>query len=140
MLGGTKLRPMVLNTYGNFTGHMVAPLQLNVDRYEESYRTCLRTGDHWWGAWAAHWARVHCGVMMLGTIGETERMDSTVISDAVNIASRLEGLTKEARVGIIISQDVLSKLEDQSRFNTRSLGTSTVKGRTEPIGIHALEG
>ena len=59
VLGGTKLRPMVLNTYGNFTGHMVAPLQLNVDRYEESYRTCLRTGDRWWGAWAAHWARVH---------------------------------------------------------------------------------
>ena len=82
---------------------------------------------------------IHCGIMMLGTIGETERMDSTVISDAVNIASRLEGLTKEAEVGIIISQDVLSKLEDPSRFSTRSLGTSAVKGRTEPIGVHALE-
>ncbi len=53
------LRPMVLNTYGNFTGHMVAPLQENVDRYEASYRTCQRTGDRWWGAWAVHWARVH---------------------------------------------------------------------------------
>ena len=82
---------------------------------------------------------IHCGVMMLGTIGETERMDSTVISDAVNIASRLEGLTKDEGVGIIVSQDVLSRLEDPSRFTTRSLGTSSVKGRNERIGIHALE-
>ena len=83
---------------------------------------------------------VHCGVMMLGTIGETERMDSTVISDAVNIASRLEGMTKEEDVAIIISQDVLSRLDEPQRFTTRSLGASAVKGRNEPIGIHALEG
>ena len=83
---------------------------------------------------------IHFGVMMLGTIGETERMDSTVISDAVNIASRLEGLTKEEGVGIIVSHDVISRLEDASQFVTRSLGTSAVKGRAEPIGIHALEG
>jgi predicted ATPase/class 3 adenylate cyclase len=82
---------------------------------------------------------LHCGIMMLGTIGETERMDSTVISDAVNIASRLEGLTKEMGVDIIISQDVLARLKDSSRFSIRSLGTSAVKGRTEPIGIHSLE-
>ncbi len=77
--------------------------------------------------------------MMLGTIGETERMDSTVISDAVNIASRLEGLTKEMGVDIIISQDVLSRLEVPGRFKTRSLGVSAVKGRAEPIGVLALE-
>jgi predicted ATPase/class 3 adenylate cyclase/tRNA A-37 threonylcarbamoyl transferase component Bud32 len=82
---------------------------------------------------------VHTGVMMLGTIGDAERMDSTVISDAVNIASRLEGLTKEMGVGIIVSQDVLSRLEAPSRFETRSLGTSAMKGRKEPVGIHALD-
>jgi predicted ATPase/class 3 adenylate cyclase/tRNA A-37 threonylcarbamoyl transferase component Bud32 len=82
---------------------------------------------------------IHCGVMMLGTIGETERMDSTVISDAVNIASRLEGLTKETGVGIIVSQEVLDRLEDPSRYTPRALGSSAVKGRTEPIGILALE-
>ncbi len=62
--GGMRLRPMVLNTYGNFTGHMVAPLQQNVDRYEESYRTCLQTGDRWWGSWAVHWARVDSSKVM----------------------------------------------------------------------------
>ena len=82
---------------------------------------------------------IHQGVTMLGTIGETERMDSTVISDAVNIAARLEGLTKETGHGIILSADALAGLQDASRFKTRSLGSSPVKGRTEPIGIHALE-
>ena len=83
---------------------------------------------------------IHRGVTMLGTVGETRRMDGTVISDAVNIASRLEGLTKKKGVGIIVSQDALSCLREPSRFRTRSLGTSAVKGRAEPIGIHALEG
>ena len=54
-----SLIPKAFNTYANFTGHMVAHLRENVAIYEESYRTCLRTGDRWWGAWAVHWARVH---------------------------------------------------------------------------------
>jgi class 3 adenylate cyclase len=83
---------------------------------------------------------IHHGVTMLGTIGEPERMDSTVISDAVNIASRLEGLTKVEGVRVIVSEHALARLEDPSRFTTRSLGDSAVKGRTEPIGIYALEG
>ncbi len=83
---------------------------------------------------------VHRGVTMLGTIGETERMDSTVISDAVNIASRLEGLTKSRSVGIVISEQALAGVEEAARFETRSLGQSAVKGRTEPIDILELIG
>lgn len=77
---------------------------------------------------------------MLGTIGEPERMDSTVISDAVNIASRLEGLTKTRAVGIVISEQALAGTQDPHRFETRSLGRSMVKGRAEPIGILELLG
>jgi len=54
-----SLIPKALNTYCNFKGHMVAHQRDNIAIYEESYRTCLKTGDRWWGSWAVHWARVH---------------------------------------------------------------------------------
>ena len=46
---------------------------------------------------------INTGEMMLGTLGDVNRMEGSVISDAVNLASRLEGLTKIYKVGIIIS-------------------------------------
>ncbi len=50
---------------------------------------------------------IHIGELMLGTIGQEDRLETTVISDAVNIASRLEGLNKKFNTKIIISDDVL---------------------------------
>ena len=50
--------------------------------------------------------------LMLGTIGEKNRMDGTVISDAVNLASRIESLTKEYHVGLLISQYTYEQLAD----------------------------
>ena len=47
---------------------------------------------------------INTGSLMLGTIGEKHRMDGTVISDAVNLASRIESLTKDYHVGLLISQ------------------------------------
>ena len=81
---------------------------------------------------------VHCGPTMLGTIGEPERMDSTVISDAVNVASRLEGLTKRFDVEILVSQAALDAVV--GRFGTRFLGPVDIKGKAEPVGVHELVG
>ncbi len=58
-LTNLSLVPKALNTYCNFTGHMVGHLRDNLAIYEESYEICLKTGDRWWGSWAVHWARVH---------------------------------------------------------------------------------
>lgn len=49
---------------------------------------------------------VHVGHLMLGTVGEADRMDATVISDVVNLASRLEGLTKIHGAHVIASEEV----------------------------------
>ncbi len=77
---------------------------------------------------------INSGNSMLGIVGEQKRLESTVISDAVNVASRLEGLTKIYGSTIIISGDVADSLSD-GKFLMRSLGTSRVKGRGESVRI-----
>ena len=78
---------------------------------------------------------VHVGNVMLGIIGEESRMQGDVLSDAVNLAARLESLTKRYGVSIIISGDTLLHLEYPDRFHTRFLDQVIVKGKTEPIAL-----
>ena len=72
---------------------------------------------------------LHTGSLMLGTIGFERRMDSTVIGDTVNLAARLEGLTKRYRTPIIISQNTRNRLRDPTAFLIREIDTVQVAGR-----------
>ncbi len=81
---------------------------------------------------------LHTGVLMLGTIGEENRMDGTVIADAVNLASRLEGLTKIFGSGIIISEETLEKLNNPEKYRCRYLGNVHVKGKDKAVRIYEI--
>ncbi len=78
---------------------------------------------------------VHRGNLMLGTVGEEERMDGTVISDAVNLTSRLEGLTKQFGAPIIVSEAVMEAIQGKRGFESRYLGELAVKGKQRLVRI-----
>lgn len=81
---------------------------------------------------------IHSGMSMLGIIGEQERLSSTVISDTVNLASRLESLTKQYSTGMIISKDTLDRLSDAEEYNLRFLGMVQVAGVNEIKALYEV--
>ena len=82
---------------------------------------------------------VNYGAVTVGNIGSEKKMDYTIIGDAVNYGSRLEGLTKEYRQDVIVSRSVFAKVKD--KIPTRFLGFVQPKGKTsgEPIYTVSLE-
>jgi signal transduction histidine kinase/CheY-like chemotaxis protein/class 3 adenylate cyclase len=79
---------------------------------------------------------LHSGPLMMGIIGDSMRTDAAVISDSVNTASRMEGLTKYFNVSFILSDDTLQKMTDPERFNLRYLGKVQAKGKQNSVGVY----
>ncbi|MEQ8753524.1 MAG: CHASE2 domain-containing protein [Coleofasciculus sp. G1-WW12-02] len=78
---------------------------------------------------------INTGLMMLGTVGGKTHINSTVISDAVNLASRLEHLTKEYGVSLLISHYTFDHLRDPSDYSFRLIGRVKVKGKTKRVSV-----
>lgn len=81
---------------------------------------------------------INTGPLMLGTIGAQERMEGTVISDAVNLASRMEGLTVKYAANILISDNTYNGLKDPGTYNIRKIDRVRVKGKTKPVTVYEV--
>ncbi len=78
-------------------------------------------------------AGLHIGDVMYGNIGTHDRLDFTVIGPAVNLASRIEGLTRVLDAPVLFSADFVAA----SGLSARSLGRHAVKGVADPIDVFA---
>lgn len=84
---------------------------------------------------------IHHGLLTLGTVGEAGRMDTTVIADSVNLASRMEALTKLYGKGTMVTMSFLDLLDQPEALHWRYLGKVRVQGRTEAIeAVHVFDG
>src|SRR5437667_8486139 len=81
---------------------------------------------------------INHGEVIVGNIGSQERMDPTVIGDSVNLASRLEGLTRIYGVDILVGATAAELVRDE--FHLRSVARVQVKGKTKPVDAFTFIG
>ncbi len=80
---------------------------------------------------------LNSGPMSVGNMGSGERFTYTVMGDSVNLGSRLEGLTKEYGIKIMISEFTYARMT-KAKFFTRDLDDIRVKGKNEPVKVYQL--
>jgi adenylate cyclase len=80
---------------------------------------------------------IHHGQVVAGNIGSPQRMEFTVIGDAVNITWKLQELTKEIGYDFIISKEVRSLVMDRTDF--RSIGSAKLQGIGQPMELFTIQ-
>jgi two-component system, sensor histidine kinase ChiS len=79
---------------------------------------------------------LHTGPLIMGIIGDHKRMDAATVADTVNVASRMEGITKYYGSDILLSEVSLQKIPPSDSFHVRYLGKVQVKGKQESTGVY----
>jgi adenylate cyclase len=79
---------------------------------------------------------IHSGDAVVGNVGSAERMNYTALGNSVNLAARLEGLNKEYKTTILVSDDVRNRVENCFRFKT--IASVIAKGMTTETQVYEL--
>ncbi|MCP4694694.1 MAG: response regulator [Desulfobacterales bacterium] len=81
---------------------------------------------------------LHTGHMMVGMVGELHRMQGDAFSDNVNLASRVEGMTKMYDTSFLITEQTLQSLEDPGKYRIRMVDNVRAQGKNEPVTIYEV--
>ncbi|MBC2838685.1 adenylate/guanylate cyclase domain-containing protein [Robiginitalea sp. SC105] len=76
------------------------------------------------------------GKLIMGITGDAKRLDAAIISDTVNTASRIEGLSKHYGTSILLTEECRKSLTDADQFDFRYLGRVQLKGKNKPIDLY----
>ena len=79
---------------------------------------------------------IHTGTVLAGNIGGAERLSYALVGDPVNLASRIQGLTKDFKVDILISDATRSRLD--GTVAVEELPAVRVKGRVEEVNVYKV--
>ncbi len=105
-------------------------------------RECLGRLNRRWQEAGLHPWRIGIGInhgeVIFGNIGSEQKMEPTVIGDAVNLASRVEGLNKTFHTDILVTGEAAELVRD--RFDFFSVDRVTVKGRAKPVVVYGVFG
>jgi adenylate cyclase len=132
----------IMAVWGNVHSLGVAEDAKNAVRTAFGMRSALQKLNESWRAQGRMGIGMGIGInqgdVIVGNIGSQERMDPTVIGDAVNLASRLEALTRTYGVDILIGPTATELVRDE--FYLRSVARVQVKGKTKPVDVSTLVG
>ncbi len=144
----SEMTPIILDEHGTvdkFIGDAVMAFwnaPLHVDRHEErAVSSALQMQDALTkfnknnGYNLSTGIGIHAGNAVVGNVGSSERVNYTILGDTVNLASRVEGLTKKYGVKILVTEEVMNKVKD-SKVLFRKLDRITVKGKVEPTVLY----
>ena len=132
----------IMAVWGNVRSFGVAPDAKNCARAALAMRRELRQLNEKWRDEGRMGLGMGIGInqgeVIVGNIGSQERMDPTVIGDSVNLASRLEGLTRIYGVDILLGPTAAELVRDE--FHLRSVARVQVKGKTKPVDAFTFIG
>nr|MCS5635629.1 adenylate/guanylate cyclase domain-containing protein [Myxococcota bacterium] len=124
--------PLSLDDHALRAARAAVAMQGQVETFADSHPDLPGSGELRMGV------GIHTAPVVVGNLGSDLRFDYTLIGDGVNLCSRLEGLTRQYRVGILASADLVGRLPPS--FLTREIDEIQVKGREGSAVIHELLG